>query len=158
MATKPKTTTRPVTNAKKDTSRQQLLQLEDKYKRIVADYHNQHKRLLEKQEQIVRFANQQLIEKLLPVIDSLYIAQAHLKDSGLSMVINQLSQVLESEGISTISPDNQSFDPHLMDCVEVVPGTKDIVVSTLSLGYKYHDKVIRPAKVKVGSGDSKSDQ
>lgn len=126
---------------------------ETNYKRVLADYQNQDRRFKESQSQIVKFANATLLEKILLNIDSLEMAQNHLQDAGLEIVIKQLHETLKTEGLQLIESDGKLFDPQTMDCIEVVPGKKDHVVSTLSKGYFLFDKVLRPAKVKVGSGE-----
>lgn len=125
---------------------------EENYKRVLADYQNQERRFKEMQAQFVKYANATLLEKILLNIDSLELAQSHLKDAGLEIVIKQFIETLKNEGLQLIESDNKLFDPLSMDCVEVVPGKKDHVVETLSKGYLLFDKVLRPAKVKVGSG------
>mgnify|MGYP001304088613 CR=1 FL=1 len=129
-----------------------IAELETNYKRVLADYQNQDRRFKEAQSQIIKFAGAVLIEKILPNIDSLEKAQNHLKDSGLEMVIKELHETLKSEGLQPIESDNKLFDPKTMDCVEAIPGKKDQVVETLTKGYFLYGKVLRPAKVRVGSG------
>ncbi len=126
---------------------------EEKYKRVLADYQNQSRRHKDQESSIVRMASAIIIEKLLLSLDSLQLAQSHLKDKGLQMVIDQFLSVFSDEGLSQIESDDQDFNPLTMDCTEVVPGKKDVVVETISTGYYLHDKVLRPAKVKVGSGE-----
>jgi len=126
---------------------------EENYKRVLADYQNQDRRFKETQSQIVKFANASLLEKILLNVDSLEMAQTHLKDAGLEIVIKQLYETLKTEGLQLIESNNKLFDPLTMDCIEVVPGKKDHVISTLTKGYFLFDKVLRPAKVKVGSGE-----
>lgn len=128
-------------------------ELENNYRRVLADYQNQERRFKEGQSLIVKFANATLLEKILLNIDSLEMAQSHLKDAGLDMVIKQFLETLKTEGLQLIESDNKPFDPMTMDCIEVVPGKKDAVVETVSKGYLLFDKVLRPAKVKVGSGE-----
>jgi len=128
-------------------------ELDNNYKRVLADYKNQDRRFKEAQSQIVQFANATLMEKILLNIDSLELAQKHLNDSGLNMVISQFRDTLSQEGLTLIVSDGQSFDPLTMDCVEVVPGEKDVVIETLTKGYLLYEKVLRPARVKVGSGE-----
>ncbi len=125
---------------------------EEKYKRVLADYQNQARRHKEQESVIVRMASAILIEKLLLSLDSLQLAQSHLKDQGLQMVIDQFKLTFAEEGLSSIESDNKEFDPLTMDCIEVVPGEKDKIIETVSQGYFLHDRVLRPAKVKVGSG------
>ena len=130
-----------------------IAELEANYKRALADYQNQERRHKEKEAQIIKFASAALIEKLLLDLDSLELAQKHLQDAGLAMVIKQLFETLQTEGLQLIESDGKLFDPLTMDCIEVVPGQKDQVIETLNKGYFLFDKVLRPAKVKVGSGE-----
>ena len=134
---------------------EKIHELEEKYKRVLADYQNQERRFKEGQSQIVKMANATLLEKLLLNIDSLELAQKHLQDKGLQMVINQFFTTLEQEGLKEIKTDHSDFDPITMDCSEVVSGEKDKVVETITKGYYLFDQVLRPAKVKVGSGENK---
>jgi molecular chaperone GrpE len=129
-----------------------VVELEENYKRVLADYQNQERRFKEVQGQFVKYANATLLEKILSNIDSLEMAQKHLQDAGLDMIVKQLLETLKNEGLQLIESDNKPFDPLTMDCIEVVPGPKDQVVATLNPGYYLFDKVLRPAKVKVGSG------
>jgi len=136
-----------------ETLKTHIAELELNYKRVLADYQNQDRRFKEAQSHIIKFANATLLEKLILNIDSLEMAVSHLKDSGLKMVIKELQDTLKSEGLQPIESDHKPFDPETMDCVEVVSGKKDVVVETLTKGYFLFDKVLRPAKVKVGSGE-----
>jgi molecular chaperone GrpE len=126
---------------------------ETNYKRVLADYQNQERRFKEVQGQFVKYANATLLEKLLLNIDSLEMAQSHLKDAGLEIVIRQFHETLKNEGLQLIKSDGQQFNPLTMDCIDVVPGKKDHVIATLTKGYLLFEKVLRPAKVKVGSGE-----
>ncbi len=139
----------------KKTKNQDLLnkisELEESYKRVLADYHNQERRHKESQSEIIQMANASLIEKMLLVLDAIELAQSHLKDKGLNMVIDQFEKTLKSEGVEKIDTKNKEFDPMTMDCVEVVPGKNNYVVSLSAEGYMLHNKVLRPAKVRVGN-------
>lgn len=137
---------------------QKLIELENNYKRALADYQNQERRHKEMSSQLVKMASASLIEKLLGTLDSLEMAQGHLKDAGLKMVIEQFHKTLESEGLQPIKTDGEKFDPYTMDCVEMVDGEKDTVVKTVSVGYTLFEKVLRPAKVAVGAGESKPEE
>ena len=130
-----------------------IAELEENYKRVLADYQNQERRFKEVQSQFIKYANATLLEKILSNIDSLEMAQKHLQDTGLDMIVKQLLETLKNEGLQLIESDSKPFDPITMDCIEVVPGPKDQVIVTLNPGYYLFDKVLRPAKVKVGSGE-----
>jgi molecular chaperone GrpE len=137
-----------------DTLKLRVEELEANNKRVLADYQNQDRRFKEAQSQVVKFANAALLEKILLNIDSLEMAQKHLKNADLEIVIKQLQETLKNEGLHPIESDNKLFDPQLMDCIEVIPGEKNHVVETITKGYSLFDKVLRPAKVKVGAGKS----
>lgn len=127
-------------------------ELEEKWKRALADYQNLEKRLEKKKEELVKFSNASLIDKLLAVLDSLEKAVDHLKDKGLKLVLEQFKAVLSSEGLSEIKAQGEKFDPKTMDAVEMVKGKRDIVAEVVLKGYLLNNKVLRPAKVKVGRG------
>jgi len=143
-----------VKKTKKPDYQNKIAELEESYKRVLADYHNLERRQKEAQSDLVKMANATLIEKLLLVLDSLVLAQNHLKDKGLKIVIDQFEKILASEGLEKIKSDDQEFDPILMDCVEVVSGKHNVVVSTSEVGFTLYGKVLRPAKVKVGNSSN----
>lgn len=126
--------------------------LEEKWKRALADYRNLEKRIEKEKEEFVKFANAGLIDKLLSVLDSLEKASEHLKDKGLSLALDQFKAVLQSEGVKEIEAQGKKFNPELMDAVEMVKGPKDKVMEVVLKGYLLNNKVLRPAKVKVGRG------
>ncbi|HEX9008436.1 MAG TPA: nucleotide exchange factor GrpE [Patescibacteria group bacterium] len=128
-------------------------ELENNYKRVLADYHNQERRFKENQSQVILMANASLIEKILVSLDVLKLAERHLQDKGLKMAIDQLLNTLTQEGLEEIPSNDVEFDPMTMDCTEIVPGKKNRVIETISTGYYLSGKVLRPAKVKVGSGE-----
>ena len=137
--------------------KEQVALLDDKFKRALADYQNQEKRHEAQRLLLAKFANEDLLAKILPVIDDLERAQNHLNDAGLGHVLKTFHQLLTSEGLSVIDSDNVDFDPATMDCAEVVAGPKDKIVKTVTKGYRLYDKILRPAKVEVGGGEPTGD-
>ena len=133
----------------------QIDDLKGKWKRALADYQNLERRVNQEKKSLVEFSNAVLIDKLLPVLDSLEKAQNHLKDKGLAMTVDQFKAVLKTEGVEEIQALNKKFNPLQMDCSEVVRGKEDVVVEVVEKGYFLKDKVLRPAKVKVGKGRNK---
>lgn len=132
--------------------KKRVIHLDDKFRRALADYQNQEKRHQAQKTALAKFANEALLDKILPVLDDLERARAHLQDAGLGHVLKTFHQILASEGLSIIESDQADFDPATMDCAEVVAGPKNKVVKTVSKGYRLFDKVLRPAKVEVGDG------
>lgn len=131
---------------------ERLVELEEKWKRAVADYRNLERRIEEGKTDFVKFANASLIDKLLAVLDDLERAEQHLKDKGLTIAVSQFRHVLETEAVEEIKALKEKFDPQLMDCLEITKGPKNIVVEVCQKGYQLAGKVLRPAKVKVGKG------
>jgi molecular chaperone GrpE len=123
----------------------------EKYIRVLADYQNLEKRTGEEHHQVRMFAGLVVIEKLLPVVDLLEKAQEHLKDQGLELALKELHAFFYSIGVKKIDVVGKPFDPYMMDCIEIVDGEKNTVIAVVSDGYQMHNKLIRPAKVKVGN-------
>jgi len=121
-------------------------------KRVLADYQNLKKRVEKDKFEYAKFATSSLIDKLLSVLDDFERADQHLKDKGLSLALDQFNSVLQSEGVKEIEVLNQNFDPQTADCVELIKGKKNKIIEIIKKGYYLHDKVLRPAQVKVGQG------
>lgn len=125
-----------------------------KYMRALADYQNLERRNREEKEAVYTFANEVLLSKLFSALDTLKKAKDHLSDAGLDLAYKELMTVLAEHGVEQIKTVGLSFDPHEMECIEVVDlpkGAKeDQVVEELAPGYRLHGKVLRVAKVKVG--------
>jgi len=125
---------------------------DDQLKRALADYQNLTKRVEAERLEFVKYVLEQFLAKLLPVVDALEAASTHLKDQGLGLALQQLKTVLDEEGVKEMSLINQPFDPKTAECVEIIPGKKDQVVSVTQKGYLLNDKVLRRARFKVGKG------
>ncbi|MBP8591454.1 nucleotide exchange factor GrpE [Candidatus Shapirobacteria bacterium] len=130
-------------------------EIESQWKRALADYQNLEKRVAREQEDFIRFANERLLDKILNVFDNLERACRSREDRGLEMIKDEFWEVLTSEGIEKIETNGATFDPYLMDALELVPGRKNYVVEEVSPGYLYRGKCLRPARVKVGNGEKR---
>ncbi len=127
-----------------------LEDVENRLKRALADYANLEKRVAREKEEFVKQATAQLMDKLFSVLDDLELCEEHLKDKGVTLVKDRFKEVLESEGVEEIEALGKNFEPETMDAVELVPGQKNRVMEVVLRGYKLNEKVLRPAKVKVG--------
>lgn len=136
---------------------QRLAEMEMKYKRALADYQNLMRQSAQERQEYVKYANHNLVEELLPILDSLEMAAQHLDDQGLVMVVSQFHQFLDQKGLSTITPQKgDHFDEHRFECIETVPVTDGeddgAVAELLTKGYAWQDgRVVRHAKVTVYS-------
>lgn len=128
-------------------------QLDNNYKRALADYQNLQRRTQEEKADWIRMATKDFILKLLPVFDTLMLATKHLNDKGLSLSVDQFLKVLSAEGVTRIETTGQDFDPMLMEVVttkEVDKKDKGKVIEEVRTGFLYNETVIRPAQVIVG--------
>ena len=133
----------------------------DRLKRVHADYDNYRKRVLKEQIDSISRANKELIEKLLPVIDSFEHALEMSEDlksvggefyKGVKMIFGKLMDVMQKEGVTVINPAGEEFNPHICEAV-ITESVKDVeegtILEVLRKGYKLNDFLIRPAVVKV---------
>jgi len=116
------------------------------WKRERADFLNYKKDEMERIGQLVKYANEEIILKILPILDNLCLASAHIKDDGLVQIQKQLEDFLKKEGIEAIEVIGKKFDPTTMEAVE---GDGDTVSEETQRGYTMYGKLIRPAKVKI---------
>lgn len=120
------------------------------WKRAVADYQNLEKRINEERASWIRSASSDLILRLLPILDTLMLAQKHVQDEGVALGVKQLITILEQEGVKPVETQDKNFDPQTMECVATESGERGKVLQELQRGYVLYDKILRPAKVKVG--------
>jgi len=116
------------------------------WKRERADFINYKKDEMERIGQLVKYSNQEIILKILPILDNLYLAGQHIKDDGILQIQKQLEEFLKKEGIEAIETLGKKFDPATMEAVE---GDGEMVSEETQRGYTMHGKLIRPAKVKI---------
>jgi molecular chaperone GrpE len=129
-----------------------ITDLENKLKRALADYDNLEKRIEREKRDFLLFSSAHLLRRVIAIIDDLDRCNVHLKDQGLTLVTKKFHDFLVEEGVTEIKAENQTFNPETMEAIEIVAGPKNQVVAVLECGYLYNEKVLRPTKVKVGSG------
>jgi molecular chaperone GrpE len=141
--------------AKADDSWERLL-------RTTADFDNFKKRAAREKQDAIRYANEGLLEKLVPVLDTFDMALSAAQTSnaeaaqslqaGVAMIYQQLKKVLTEVGLEEIDATNQPFDPNWHEAVSQQE-TSDVpeghVVQQLRKGYKLRDRLVRPATVIV---------
>jgi molecular chaperone GrpE len=121
-----------------------------KYVRTLADYQNLERRTQNEKDEIRRFAAEIVLSRLLPALDTLGKAKDHIKDIGLDLAFKELYAVLEEQGVEKIEVVGMQFNPHEMECIEVVEGNDNEVIEEILPGYRFRDKILRVAQVKVG--------
>ncbi|MBD3279832.1 MAG: nucleotide exchange factor GrpE [Candidatus Pacebacteria bacterium] len=148
--TQDKSTSKPQ-QQQTDELQQQLQQAQEREKRALADYQNLIRRTQADRLKLIKLANQDFVQALIPALENLTRAAAQLDDQGLNMVVTQLWQSLKELGLEIIKPQpGDDFDLKTMDAVEKkAAGEK--VLELVSQGYQLNDTVIEHAKVIVGS-------
>ena len=130
------------------------------WKRERADFINYKKEEMERIGELIKYANEELILKIIPILDNFDIAEKSLPENlkndenvkGLIQIKQQLKDFLKSQGIEEIKSIGDKFNPNFQEVIEeleIKDKEKGIVVEEIKKGYKLNGKVIRPAKVKV---------
>ena len=122
----------------------------ERLQRLQADFANYRKRVMRQQTEHLERAAQDLVAKLLEVLDNFDLALAHGASEHVEPIYRSLLGVLEATGLERIDPTGQPFDPTEHDAVqhEAGDGTPE-VVEVLRAGYRWKGRVLRPAMVKV---------
>ncbi len=131
----------------------------DKWRRSTADVANMRRRHDQDRLETIRQANAALLKAILPVLDSFEraVALAPVEGdeqnwaSGVLQIERQLHVVLEREGMARIEAQGKPFDPNEHEALvqEESDLPEDTVTGELQRGYRLHDRVLRPAMVKV---------
>src|SRR5881409_171777 len=134
--------------------------------RSQADFENYKKRSAREKEEAIKYANKSLLERLVGIIDNFELGLAAAKEqgadspiySGMVLVQKQLSDLLAENGLQPIEAEAKTFDPNLHEAIAHEPSNEypeGIVVRQTRRGYRFKDRLLRPAKVFVSSGPAK---
>jgi len=135
----------------------------DRLARVQAEFENARRRASKEQQDFRDFATADAIKSLLPVIDSFERAlQAKSEPgdfrSGIELIYKQLQDALAKLGVRAIPAKGEPFDPRYHEAIEMVE-TSDAadheVLEELQRGYKFKDRLLRPAMVKVAKNPGK---
>ena len=134
----------------------------DRLLRTTADFDNFKKRAARERQEAIKFANESLLGKLIPLLDNFEMAQAAAQSSttadakslsdGVAMIYQQLRQVLLEAGLEEVDATGKVFDPNLHEAVsqqESVEVPEGQVIQQLRRGYKFRERLLRPATVIV---------
>jgi molecular chaperone GrpE len=125
----------------------------DGWQRAQADFVNLRRRDEEAKTEFIKFANEKLVEELIPVLDSFNIALS-LGHKELEPLYNQFIQVLKANNLEVLDPKGETFDPRFHESigVEIVKNKEEDnkIIEVLQKGYGLAGRVVRPAKVRVG--------
>jgi len=123
----------------------------DGWQRTKADFINYKKGEEQRKKDTLKFAKEDFIESILPVLDSFNMAkESHIWKDGMDQIYRQLVSILEKNGLEEIDPLNEDFNPSFHEAVLMVQGEEGKIMEVMAKGYLLNGKIIRPAKVKVG--------
>ena len=130
--------------------------------RTTADFENFKKRVTREKQEAIRYANEGLLQKLVPVLDNFDMAlsaaqtgqteAAQSLQAGINMIYQQLKSALVEAGLEEVDAAGKTFDPNLHEAVsqtETAGVPEGQVLQQLRKGYKLRDRLLRPATVVV---------
>ncbi len=137
-------------------------ELKNQYLRKHADFENYRKRMAREKADSVKYGNQELLKDLIEIIDNFDRAIKSAADSqdfdafrdGIGMIEQQFTGMLQSKwGLEKMDCQGAEYDPNSHEAL-MMEESADLEVPTVledfQAGYRLHDRVLRPAKVKVG--------
>lgn len=133
--------------------------------RSQADFENYKKRAVREKEEAAKYANSSLLQRLVSILDNFELGLAAAKTegkespvySGMVLVQKQLNDLLEENGLQAIEAEGKKFDPNLHEAIAHEPSdsAEETVIRQIRRGYRFKDRLLRPARVVVSSGPAK---
>ena len=131
--------------------------------RSQADFENYKKRAAREKEEAIKYANNALLERLIPIVDNFELGLEAARGegersaifSGMSMVLQQLMDFLTEHGVQPIDATGQKFDPNLHEAIAHEPSdevSEGVIIRQTRRGYRMKDRLLRPSSVVVSSG------
>jgi molecular chaperone GrpE len=141
---------------------EKLAEMQDKYIRLSAEFDNYRKRTLREKMDLSKYASENTLVGLLPLMDDFERAMTHLDTAtdseamknGITLIYGKFSEFLKQNGVKEIDSANSPFNVDLHEAIAKVPvedtDKKGKVMDVVQKGYYLQDKIIRFAKVVVG--------
>jgi molecular chaperone GrpE len=130
-----------------------------RYQRLAADFDNYKRRTRQELADRTQYANEELLRKLLPILDNLRRALDHAPEAvdpnwfeGVKLVARQFEDTLRAQGLAPIPAVGEKFDPTQHEAIaseETDEHEEGTVVEEMQPGYRLHERVLRPTLVKV---------
>ncbi len=143
-----------------EAARKEAAESHDRFLRVSAEFDNFKKRQIREVSEFKKFANEQIIKDLLPIVDNLEravesstdAAEADRVREGVALTLKELLKVFERHGVEAIDAMGQPFDPTYHQAVSQEASEEhpvNTVIHQLQKGYTLRDRLIRPAMVVV---------
>ena len=125
--------------------------------RLLAEFDNYRRRSVNERQNLSKYSAEAFVKDLLPVLDDFDRTMESVKEDnpvleGVQMIKTKLDKILEDHGIDNFNSIGEEFDPNLHEALmnQETDDKKDgIILNEFEKGYKYHDKILRHAKVVV---------
>ena len=150
-------------SVKKEKSNElKIKELQDKYLRLSAEFDNYRKRTLREKIELTTLANEDILIKLLPVMDDFDRAIQSMNETtdciamkeGIDLIYGKFKEFIQSNGVKEIDALHKSFDIDYHEAISKIPAPdkklKGKIVDVVEKGYFLNDKVIRYSKVVIG--------
>lgn len=150
-----------------ESAQEEAKQTYDRFLRVSAEFENYKKRSARETDEFRKYANESLINALLPVIDNLERAVNSSKENncdndslvdGVVLILNEIIKVLEKSNVKPIESLGKAFDPNFHQAMmqeESDEHPDNSVLQELQKGYLIHNRLLRPAMVVVSKHKSK---
>jgi molecular chaperone GrpE len=136
--------------------------------RSQADFENYKKRCAREKDEAVKYANRSLLERLVAIVDNFELGLDAAREqgedssvySGLSLVLKQLTDFLAENGLLPIEAVGEKFDPNFHEAIAHEPSDEapeGTVIRQTRRGYRFKDRLLRPATVVVSAGHSRNE-
>ncbi len=156
----PEQVNRPA-EAKSGEAEKQIEYYKDLFLRKAAEFDNYKRRSEAENLAVVRFANEDLIAEILPIVDDLERSLKNSKDQtdsplvrGIELIHMKMIKILESQGVKPFESVGKEFDVHFHDAMLQMPKEgvpPHTIIEEVAKGYMFHEKVLRHAKVVVAA-------
>jgi len=139
-----------------------LIEMNDKYLRLSAEYDNYRKRTLKEKMDLTKMGGESVLLKILPVVDNLERALQSIRSTsdidavkqGIELIYTNFQDFLKQNGVQEIKCLNEEFNSDIHEALTKIPAPepelKGKIVDVIEKGYYLHDRVIRFARVVVG--------
>ena len=136
----------------------------NKWLKVHAEYENTRKRIEKEKWEHMKFANEDIVSQLFPIVDNFdlaLVAMEKAKDKaavmdGIRLVQKQFHKILDENGAEKIKTVGEQFDPNIHDAVSVVETDEHpdgIILEEIRAGYTLNKRLLRPAQVIIAKND-----
>lgn len=135
----------------------------DKYLRLLAEFENARKRMDREKSDFIKYANEDMVVDVLAILDDLERTVTAFKNApddkdalqkGMDMVLKSVNEILKKNDVVALETQGQVFDPNSSEVLMQEPSEEydeGVVIEEFQKGYKFGDRIVRTAKVKVAA-------